>query len=60
MEQILAFLKGKKTYIVAICVGIVAALKQLGIEIPAWVVPLLGAVGLGTLRDALNHVKEDK
>jgi small-conductance mechanosensitive channel len=56
MEKILEFLQGKKTYIIAICVGIVAALNQLGIAIPAWVLPVLGALGLGAIRDAINKV----
>ena len=55
--KIVTFLKGKKTYIIAICVGVAGALKYLGIDIPEWIFPLLGAMGLGTLRDALNHVK---
>ena len=56
MEKILEFLNGKKTYIIAICVGIVAMLKELGIEIPVWVIPILGALGLGAIRDAINKV----
>jgi len=56
MEKILEFLNGKKSYLIAVCIGIVAALNHLGIAIPAWVLPVLGALGLGAIRDAINKV----
>jgi hypothetical protein len=52
MAKILEWLKGKKSYIVAIILGIEAALQSLGINIPGWVTTLLAALGLGALRAA--------
>ena len=46
----LKWLRGKKTYIVAAVAFVMAGLPAAGITIPVWVVPLLGALGLGTLR----------
>jgi len=49
-------LKGKKTYITAAVIGIMAALESLGYAIPEFVYPMLGALGLGTLRHGvMNH-----
>ena len=60
MEAILGFLKGKKTYLVAATLVIMAALKAKGIEIPeeAWAV--LAALGLGFIRAAVKKVEEVK
>lgn len=48
------FLKGKKTYIIAVAVGALAAGQQLGYEVPevAWLV--LNAFGLGFMRAAIG------
>jgi len=54
---LLKWLQGKKTYIIAIIVGILAALNQLGIQVPSWVMPLLGALGLATLRAAITKTE---
>ena len=52
-------LQGKKTYIIAIVVGIIAALKSQGIDIPEWVFAMLGALGLTALRAAVSRtIKE--
>ena len=53
MAKLLAWLKGKKTYIIAIIVAIEAGLQSLGIVIPGWVTTLLAALGLGALRAAV-------
>jgi len=52
------FLSGKKTYIVAILVGVYAALQQLGIDIPDWVIQAIGACGLATLRAAIDKMNK--
>ena len=54
MEQLLKFLDGKKTYIIAILAGVAATLQVLGIEIPPYVWTILGALGLGAVRDAIK------
>ena len=54
MSKVIEWLKGKKTYITALVVGICAALNALGIIIPEWVYLALGALGLGSLRAGLG------
>ena len=49
------FLKGKKTYIIALVVGLLAAAQSLGYPIPDWVYAILGAAGLGTLRAGVSN-----
>lgn len=44
------FLKGKKTYLVALAAAILAGLEAYGISIPAYVYTGLAALGLGTVR----------
>ena len=50
----LAKLKGKKTYIVAVLTAIGAAATALGYPIPAYVWPLLAAAGLGAVRKSIG------
>ena len=50
MKKIIKYLEGKKTYITAIVIGIVAAAKQLGYEVPPGVLEILAALGLISLR----------
>tara|TARA_B100000686_G_C16627819_1_gene882869 strand:+ start:731 stop:970 length:240 start_codon:yes stop_codon:yes gene_type:complete len=47
-------LKGKKTYITALVIGVIAAAESLGYVIPEFVYPMLGALGLGTLRHGMK------
>ena len=61
MQKILEFLKGKKTYIVAIFTAILSCWAALhgmnpdGIPvIPEWVWGILAAAGLGTIRSAIT------
>lgn len=54
MESFLTFLQGKKTYIVALTVAILAGLHALNIVVPDYIMQLLGALGLATVRDAIN------
>jgi len=44
------WLKGKKTYITALVIGLLAAAQALGYPIPEWIYAILGGLGLGTLR----------
>ena len=47
-------LRGKKTYIPALVIGVIAAAESLGYVIPEFVYPMLGALGLGTLRHGMK------
>lgn len=57
MENVLTWLQGKKTYITAIVVAVLAGLQAAGIEIPSWVDTLTAALGLGTLRAAVGKIE---
>ena len=54
LEKIGQWLQGKKTYIVAIIVGILAALQALGYVIPEYVYAILAALGLGAVRSGID------
>jgi len=54
LKKLVDFLKGKKTYIIAILAGILAGFTAYGIVIPEYVWILLGAFGLGSVRAAIN------
>lgn len=54
MEKILAFLQGKKTYIIAVVGAVVSLLLACGVTIPDWAWGLLGFLGLGALRSGVN------
>ena len=57
MQAMMEFIKGKRTYIVAIAMLILGALQGLDIFImPEWGWGILGAVGLGALRAGVNAV----
>ena len=56
MQGILEWLDGRKTYLVAGLIGVGAAATALGYIIPEWVWLLLGAIGLGSVRDAIKKV----
>jgi small-conductance mechanosensitive channel len=53
MNKLIAWLSGKKTYIAAIIIGLLAAAQALGIIIPEWVYALLAAAGLGAVRASI-------
>ena len=53
MNKLIEWLKGKKTYIVAIVVGILAGLQAYGIVIPEYVYAILAALGLAAVRAAV-------
>ena len=54
LEKIGKFLQGKKTYIVAILIGIFAAAQSMGYVIPEYVFAILGALGLGAVRSGIE------
>jgi hypothetical protein len=49
------FLEGKKTYLTAAVTAAVAAAQVLGYEIPPYVLTILGAFGLYSLRSAVGR-----
>jgi hypothetical protein len=51
-------LEGRKSYIVAIAIGVFGVLQYFGIVIPEYIWTILGALGLGAIRDAINHIKK--
>jgi len=58
VKNLIGWLKGKKTYIIAVIVGVVGALNYLGIIIPEWIYALLAAIGLGTIRAAISKTEK--
>ena len=54
LEKLDKLLQGKKTYIVAILIGVIAGLQAYGIVIPDYVFAILGALGLGAVRSGIN------
>lgn len=54
LTKILAWLEGKKTYLIALTGAILAALAAMGIVVPEWVMALLASLGLATLRSAVK------
>lgn len=54
------WLKGKKSYIVAIAVGIVAFLRSLGYDIPEGTLETLGALALVFVRAGIKKGGESK
>lgn len=55
LAKLQAFLDGKKTYIIAILVGIGGVLTAFHVAIPDYVWTLLGALGLGAVRSAIDN-----
>jgi len=60
MKNVITWLNGKKTYVVAIIAGISAAATALGHPIPEWAWALLGSFGLVSLRAAVEKSGPDK
>jgi hypothetical protein len=57
MTNLIAFLRGKKTYIIAVVIGALAGAQYMGLTIPEYVWVILSACGLGTLRSAISAIK---
>lgn len=57
MKSVMVFLEGKKTYLVAVLVAVVAASEFLGwidMQTASVILSFLGAGGLAALRSAVN------
>ena len=53
LEKLGKFLAGKKTYIIAILIGVAAVANSLAYVIPESVWAILGALGLGAVRSGI-------
>lgn len=51
--DIFNLLAGKRTYIVAFLTALIGLLAAFGIELPEWLMYILGGLGLTTLRAAI-------
>jgi hypothetical protein len=54
MDKLLKLLEGRKTYLIAIVAAGMAFCASMGIVVPEWVMQLLAALGLATLRAAVK------
>lgn len=54
LEKLGKMLQGKKTYIVVGLIFLGAGLQAVGVVIPEIVWPILGALGLGSVRSGIN------
>ena len=54
MSKLIEFLSGKKSFIVALGIAIVAGCKAFGVDIPELVWPLLAALGLAAIRAGIQ------
>ena len=54
MKKIMGWVSGKKTYITALVIGVCAALQASGVMIPEYVYAILGAIGLGAVRNGIK------
>lgn len=53
LEKLGQYLKGKKTYIIALLIGVGAAAQSLGVVVPDYVYAILAALGLGAVRSGI-------
>jgi hypothetical protein len=54
MDKLLTWLAGKKTYLVALVAAGLAFCASMGIVVPEWVMQLLAALGLASLRAGIK------
>ncbi len=54
MAKLMEWLKGKKTYIVAIIGGILGILQGCGVPVPEYVYAILAAFGIAAVRAAVT------
>ena len=59
MDKIIEFLKGKKTYIIAVLIAVLGLMQGVGwFVVPETVWAILGALGLGALRAGVDKVSD--
>jgi len=59
MEEFIKWLKGKKSYILAVAVVVLGLLQGLGIFVmPEWSWAVLAALGLAAIRAGVNKVAD--
>ena len=57
--KVIEFLKGKKTYIVAVVIAVLGVLQGTGLfTLPEAVWPIVGSLGLATMRSGVNKVAD--
>ena len=54
MDKLLKLFEGKKTYLVALVAAGLAFCASMGYVVPDWVIQLLAALGLATIRAAIK------
>jgi len=54
MTKIIEYLKGKKTYIVALTAAALAFAQAMGWPVPEYIYVILGACGFATVRAAIG------
>ena len=57
-NKIWEFINGSKTEIVALLAAIAGVLIAVGVAIPVWIWPILGALGFGAVRDAIKKLEQ--
>jgi hypothetical protein len=57
MQKAIEFLKGKKTYIIALTVAALAFAQSMGWPVPDYVYAILGACGVASVRAAIGKVE---
>lgn len=54
MTKLIEWLKGKKTYFIAVIGGVLGILQACGVQIPEYVYAILAAFGIATIRAAVS------
>lgn len=54
MTKLFDFIKGKKSYIIAFLTALVGLLEAFGVSIPAFLWPLLTALGIASIRHGVS------
>jgi hypothetical protein len=59
LSKVLIWLRGKKTHITGLVIGLTGVLKYYGIDIPEGVFEVLAGLGLITLRKGVEDAKNE-